>query len=366
VAKYVERVWACDTMTGARLVPIPVSSFSYTRAMNNMASGTMTMNVNSKRASKLDLRTVLAETKVTLVLEADNQVVAAGVVGNTAYDWDAGRLTVDHADLWTILAARKAILHGIPNAMIAHLIVSGTMSDQAKQLIKEAVAPGSQYNLPLVLDPEEGGTQTQTYYGYAMQDVATALHEIMDSSGGPDIDMLPEWAPNGNLRWAPRIGDLTTGVNWEYNLDAARNGLSGVGLKTDATAITTNAYIIGEGSEKNTLYRSNPSPNRGYPALERDTAYKGVTSLGRLGALAVERTRAYAGPTKQWSVQIDKDGGGKPGAPRVQDLQLGDTVRIYSAADPWIPVGWSENRLIKFSGALESQFVSLEFQPLGG
>ena len=365
MAKFIERVWACDTITGARLAPIPASAFSYSRVMNDSGSGTMTLNVNSAQAKKLDLRAVLRETKTTLVLESDNSVVYAGVMGNTAYDKDAGVLTVNHADLWTIFAARKAILHGPPNAMTAHLTYTGlSLATIAKRLFQEAVAPGSQYALPMLLPADVTGTNSKTYYGYAMQDVATAVHELMDSDGGPDVDMAPRW--NGaNLQWAPRIGNLSTGKAWEYNLDANNHGLTGVGLATDATAITTNAYIIGEGSEKNTLYRSNPSPDQSYPALERDTAYKNPASLATLGLLAVERTRTYAGPTKQWVASINKDGNGKDGSPRVQDLQLGDTVRIYSAGDPWLPSGWSTNRIIKYSGALESQNVKLEFQQIG-
>lgn len=366
MAKFIERVWACDTITGARLAPIPASAFSYSRVMNDGGSGTMALNVNSAQAKKLDLRAVLRETKTTLALEADNKVVYAGVIGNPSYSKDSGVLTVNHADLWTIFSARKAIKHGLPNAMTAHMTFSGlSLGTIAKRLFQEGVAPGSQYALPLLLPNDVTGSESRTYYGYAMQDVTTAVHELMDSEGGPDIDMVPRWDSTGSLQWAPRIGNLSTGTAWEYNLDARDHGLTGVGLDADTTAITTNAYIIGEGSEKNTLYRSNPSADTSYPALERDTAYKNVTSLSTLGKLAIERTRAYAAPTQQWSASINKDGNGKDGSPRVQDLRLGDTVRIYSAGDPWLPVGWSTNRIIKFSGSVESQFVKLEFQQIG-
>lgn len=325
----------------------------------------MSLNVNSAQAKKIDLRAVLRPVKTTLVLEADNRVIAAGVMGNPSYDRDSGNLSVAHNDLWSIFSARKAIRHGPPNAMTAHLNVGPTsMRTIAKRLFAEAVAPGSDYALPLLLPADVAGTESRTYYGYAMQDVTDAVNELMNSDGGPDIDMRPQWDATGKLQWAPRIGNLASGTTWEYNLDANNHGLTGVGMDADATAITTNAYIIGEGSEKNTLYRSNPSSDNTMPALERDTAYKTVTNLGTLGKLAIERTRAYAAPTQQWAVSINKDGNGRDGSPRVQDLTLGDDVRIFAAGDPWLP-SWSTNRLIKYSGDLNSQFVKLEFQQIG-
>ena len=365
MAKFIERVWACDTITGARLAPIPASAFSYSRVTNDGGSGSMSLNVNSKQAAKIDLRAVLRPIKTTLVLEADNRVIAAGVMGNPSYDRDSGNLSVAHNDLWSIFSARKAIKHGLPNAMTAHLNLGPTsMRTLIKRLFAEAVAPGTQYDLPLLLPADVAGTESRTYYGYAMQDVTDAVQELMDSEGGPDIDMRPQWDASGKLQWAPRIGNLSSGTKWEYNLDANNHGLTGVGMDADATAITTNAYIIGEGSEKNTLYRSQPSSDVSYPALERDVAYKTVTKVTELEKLAVERIRSYAGPTQQWSASINKDGNGRDGSPRVQDLTLGDDVRIFAAGDPWLP-SWSTNRLIKYSGSLESPFVKLEFQQIG-
>lgn len=366
MAQFNERVWVCDTITGAKKALLPASACSYARVMNDGAGGTMSLPINSPIAKKLDLRGLLQETKGTLVLEADNRVVAAGIIGNTSYDRDGGMLTVNHNDLWSLLAARKAIKHGPANAMTAHLnygpLSLGTI---AKRLMQEAVSPGSNYALPWVLPADVAGSESRTYYGYAMQDVASALHELMDTDGGPDIDLLPQWDSSGRLQWAPRIGNLTTNVSWGFNLDARDHGLTGVGMDTDATAISTNSYLLGEGSEKNTLYRSDPSPDNSYPALERDTAYKGVTNYFTLGSLAMERTRAYASPTQQWGASITKDGRGITGSPRVQDLRLGDTIRMHNSNDPWLPKGWSVNRLIKFSGSLESNFVKLEFQQIG-
>lgn len=366
MARFNERVWVCDTITGAKKSLLPASSFSYSRVMNDGGSGSMVLPVHSPIARNLDLRALLQETRGTLVLEVDDRIIAAGIIGNTSYDRDGGMLTVSHNDLWTLLAARKAIDHGPANAMTAHLPIGPTsLQTIAKRLLQEAVKPGSNYALPWVLPADVAGSQSRTYYGYAMQDVAAALHELMDTDGGPDIDMLPQWDSSGSLQWAPRIGNLTSNVSWGFNLDASDHGLTGVGMDTDATAISTNSYLLGEGSEKNTLYRSDPSSDKSYPALERDTSYKGVTNYFTLGSMAMERTRAYASPTQQWAASITKDGKGKTGSPRVQDLQLGDTVRIHNSNDPWLPKGWSVNRLIKFSGSLESNFVKLEFQQIG-
>lgn len=366
MAKYHERIWVCDTMTGAKRALIPASAFSYSRVMNVMGSGTMTLPVRGRIAKKLDLRNLLHETKNTLVYEVDNRVVAAGLIGNTDYDFDSGMLQVSHHDLWLLMELRKAIKHGVLNAMIAHLEYTGlSLSTIAKRLLQEAVAPGSQWSLPLLLPADVAGTQSRTYYGYQMQSVADALQELTDTAGGPDIDLRPQWDLNGRLQWAPRIGDLATGKTWWWNLDAPKHGLLNVGLATDSSKVTTTSYLIGEGSEKNTLYASDPSADVTYPAMERDLAYKNVTNRQELVPLAMEHTRAHAAPTQQWRASITKDGKGKLGSPTVQDLRLGDTARVHSSVDPWIPKGWDPNTLIKFSGEMASEFVKLEFQQIG-
>ena len=360
-----ERVWVCDTITGARLNVIPVTDFTWARCFNEGSSGQATIPVDDSMVRKLDLRSLIVERTNTLVYEVGAVVVAAGVIDGTSYDKDAGTLRVDHSDIWSILADRMAVPHGVPNIMTATLSYGPlSLGTIAKRLVQEAISPGGWYSLPIVFPADVAGTATRSFYGYTMELVTDSLKNVMESDGGPDIDFTPRWGSSGSLEWVMRAApNLSSGGSWEYNLDASKAAALKVSATTDTSRFANNAYAAGEGTEKNTKVRSNPVADHSRPAAEGVTSFKGVKSLGVLGDLAVERSRALSVPTRQYSMSVLK--AGTPGA---TDLSLGDTIRITSAGDPWIPTGITSHRLIKFSGSLGGTLgheVKLEFQPTG-
>lgn len=356
-----ERVWVCDTITGARLNVIPVKDFTWGRGFNGGSSGQATIPVLDADVKKLDLPSLIVERSNTFVYEVGGTVVAAGVIGEPDYDKDAGTLTVPHADLWSILADRWAIKHGAANIKTEKLVYGPlSLGTIAKRLVQEAISPGGWYDLPIVFPADVGGSDSRTFYGYSLQEIPDALKEVMEAVGGPDIDFTPRWGSSGNLEWVMRAAPgLTSAGVWEYNLDAPKQEATKVRAKSDMSRFTNNAYAIGEGTEKNTLLRSNPSADHSRPAAEGAATFKGVTSLGVLGDLAAERSRVLSVPTRQYSMSVLKTG-----TAGITDLALGDTIKLYAAADPWLPKGWSTHRLIKFSGSLAAP-IALEFQPAG-
>jgi len=358
-----ERVWVCDTITGQRLNVVPVKDFTWARCFNEGAGEQQaSIPVNDPTVKMLDLRGLIVERSSTLVYEVGSNVVAAGVVMDTDYDMDAGTLDIVHEDIWKLLDDRLVINHGAANIRTEKLIYGPlSLGTIAKRAVQEAIAPGGWYGLPIVFPADVGGSETRTYYGYQMQTVPDVLKEIMESDGGPDIDFTPRWnASTGSLEWVMRAApNLATSSAWGYNLDAAKPEAFKVKAKTDTGKFSNNAFAVGEGTEKNILLRSNPTPDHSRPAAESVTSFKGVKNLGVLGQLAVERSRALSVPTRHYSMSILKNA-----TPGVTDLGLGDTIRVMSAADPWMPPGLSTHRLIKYSGSLGMD-VSLEFQPTG-
>ena len=356
-----ERVWVCDTITGQRLNVIPVTDFTWSRCFNDGSSGSATIPVNDSMVKKLDLRSLIVERTNTLVYEVGPVVVAAGVIDGTSYDKDAGTLRVDHSDIWSILADRMAVPHGVPNIMTATLSYGPlSLGTIAKRLVQEVISPGGWYSLPIVFPADVAGTSTRSFYGYTMELVTDSLKNVMESDGGPDIDFAPRWSSSGSLEWVMRAAPgLSTSSAWEYNLDAPKPAALKVSATTDTSRFTNNAYAAGEGTEKNTKVRSNPVADHSRPAAEGVTSFKGVKSLGVLGELAVERSRALSVPTRQYSMSVLKSD-----SLNITGMGLGDTIRIMSAADPWMPPGLSSHRLIKFSGSLGPE-VKLEFQPTG-
>lgn len=358
-----ERVWVCDTITGQRLNVIPMKDFPWARCLNEGSNGRAVIVVNDSTVKTLNLRNLIVERTNTLVYEVGGKVVAAGVIMDTDYDKDAGTLTISHADIWKILEGRLLIKHGAA-AVKTEKLAYGPLSlgTIAKRVVQEAIAPGGWYDLQILFPADVAGTETRSYFGYALQSTTDVLQEIMESDGGPDIELAPQWnIGTGNLEYVMRaVPNLTSSGVWEYNLDAPKCAASKVTATSDTSRFANNAYATGEGTEKNILLRSNPQPDHTRPADEGVTPFKGVKDAGVLGSLAVERSRVLSVPTRQYTMSILKDG-----TPAVTDLALGDTVRLISAADPWLPVGTTAHRLIKFSGSLGSMEVKIEFQPTG-
>jgi len=310
---------------------------------------------------KLDLRGLIVERSNTLVYEVGPVVVSAGVIDGTSYDKDAGTLRVDHSDIWSILDDRMAVQHGVPNIMTTTLSYGPlSLGTIAKRLVQEAISPGGWYDLPIVFPADVAGTSTRSFYGYTMELVTDSLKNIMESDGGPDIDFAPRWSSSGSLEWVMRAApNLATSNSWEYNLDAPKARALKVSATSDTSRFANNAYAVGEGSEKKTLVRSNPSLDHSRPAAENVTPHKGVTNLGVLGELAVEASRALSAPTRQYAMTVLKSD-----SLNITGMGLGDAINVRSDADPWLPAGLSSHRLIKFSGSLGPE-VKLEFQPAG-
>ncbi|MEV8180336.1 hypothetical protein [Specibacter sp. NPDC078692] len=368
-----ERVWICDTITGAKIGLLPSDDMTWARVLNGGAGGSTTVLVNDPDVPKFIKPRDIKEVQHTLVYEADKKVVAAGIITSTDYDKDAGTLTLGHDDLWWLLALRLAIDHGPNNSEKTILSWTGlSLGTIIKRLLQEAVWPDrSWYALPLALPADVSGAEARKYFGYSYQYIADAIRELMEVDGGPDVDFEPRWSTSDRLEYNVRMGEgMTSGKVWEINLDAPESPVSGVKRKTTTDRMTTNAYSLGEGSEKNMLVRSHPNLDPAIPAMERTEPYKTVKVAETLSKHAQERIRALSRPTEQWSMDIFKDGANQDSVvtlamPRVSDLRLGDQIRIYSTADPVLPVGWTTLRLIQFSGSLSSPDVSLQFQQIG-
>lgn len=377
MARFVDRVWACNTITGDKLGIVPVSAFDWSRVINGGGSGRVTILVNEERTRKLDLSELVQEVKTTLVLESYDtvtkvgDVIAAGIVVDTDYDKDAGSWQLGHADLWWILALRLAIEHGPNNSEKTILSWTGlSLGTIIKRLLQEATWPDrSWYALPLALPADVVGADARKYFGYNYATIADAIRDLMEVSGGPDVDFHPRWDGNGRLQWQLRTGSLA-GSTWEYNLDAAKVPATGVKRKTSADRMTTNAYSIGEGSEKNMLVRSHPNLDPTIPAMERTVSYKSEKVPANLSLYAEERIRALSKHTEQWAMKTFKDGTAAngelvEGLPKATDFRLGDTINLFSKKDPVLPKGLTKHRLIQLSGSITDSQVQLQFQPTG-
>lgn len=366
-----ERVFVVDTITGQKVAELAVTSFSYKRVVNGMGTGSAAVRRGDSRNIGLNVRFYTKPLRYMLVYEANFKPIYAGIITRRKYVKATGESSLELKDVWWILGKRLAINHDQPKAEKAILTWSGlSLGTIIKKLIQESMwADRPWYALPIALPADVSGTNSRTYYGYNFATMDSAINDLMATSGGPNVDFVPSW-DGEYLRLTLRTGTLGGNV-WEYNLDAPDPGIYDVAETEDADSITTNAYALGEGSEKNMLVRSHPDLSGSLPAIEKTESYKDISVPAQLDALVQERIRTQAGPTEQFEASIRKDGEPGPngeqviGLPTADQLRLGDTIVTLNETDEFLPLGPTNHQLIEFSGSIGSPMVTLQFQPIG-
>ena len=376
-----EKVWACDTITGARKGLIQVSSFPWDKRMNEASSSqSIVIPARANAAQGVNVHQLITSRSTTLVYEDSRGVVAARIVDNPEYDWTTGDLTVATVDLWDVLAGRLAVQYGsalVTSKLTYQNITWGTL---ASALIRNAMpSMFAGYALPIVTPdsvPGTGWDGVRTYYGYEIPNLVDALRDIMEVEGGPDIDFHPRWAGGfvpdatggfytaGALVWDARIGDLNRDTQvLSFHLDADDNGLTGLKYAQDGARVVTNAYAVGEGSEKKLLVRSARNTAPTVPAVDRVVARKSEKSTQALLSIASEALRVSQTPTRQLTLTMPRD------LPPQKDiipthLRLGDRVKIINPSDPGLPGGTSVWRVIQTSGDIARTDVTVVCQPV--
>ena len=366
-----ERVYVADTITGQKVAELAVTGFSYKRVSNGMGTGSATVRRGDARNIGLNVRFYTKTLRYMLVYEANFKPIYAGIITRRKYVKASGEYALELKDVWWILGKRMLIEHGPNNAEKTILTWTGlSLGTIIKKLIQESMWPDRPwYALQIVLPADVAGAQSRTYYGYNFATVDSAINDLMSTSGGPDVDFVPSW-DGEYLRLTLRTGTLGGNV-WEYNLDAPNPGIYDVAETEDAESITTNAYALGEGSEKNMLVRSHPDLSGSLPAIEKTESYKDISIPSQLSALAEERIRTQAEPTRQLEGSIRKDGEPGPsgeqiiGLPTADQLLLGDIIRTLNDTDEFLPLGPTDHKLIEFSGSIGDPMLTLQFQPTG-
>ncbi len=351
------RVWSCDTKTGQKLACIPVAGFPWGTALNMGSSGSATVLLNEDRTKGFDWWSLVDVVRRTLVIEWDGSPMYAGIIWSWDYAYDTKRLTVQHADLWSILTKRILFTGNLSNIEEQKLtMASKSLWDLARGIV-EAGTAGS-YSLPIFYQGTTGGTRSRTWYGYEMPVVADELEAIMNTAGGPDVVFDPRWSTDGErLEYLMWDGADPGGVV-PVNLAANDKQLFDIRVRRDASKVATIMIGFGEGSEEDVQsYVSDPGQFY-YPNLVGEASFPTEKDPDVLFDRVDAAHDAVMGPTEQWSASMHASA-----AFRVTMLKIGRYFEVYSKGDPLILDGYQKLRIIQISGDL-TETVKLEFQPI--
>ncbi|MET3349649.1 UNVERIFIED_ORG: hypothetical protein ABID57_001321 [Arthrobacter sp. UYEF1] len=356
------RVWACDTKTGQKLAILPAESFPWTNVLNGAGQGSAGFQLGVPFVGAgFPWRDLCEPIKRTLVIEWDGSPVYAGILWDWNYDHDARTLSVNHADIWSILSKRLVSAlnaAGIEATKVEH--ASYSLWRLARASVEAGTSGGANFALPIFYQGWTGGGESRTYHGYHLPRVLESLQAIMNTDGGPDVVFDPRWSTDGSkLEYLMRDG-VDTSPGLEYNLSAPRKEIFGVKVTRDANNVANVVIGTGEGTEVKLTTRSATDPATPYPAIVKTVAFGTEPDLGVLQRNTDAELVASKAPVEQWSAKIHASAD-----QRVTLLKLGRRVRFYSKGDPMIPDGYHTHRIIQYSGDL-ADVVSLEFQAVGG
>jgi len=342
---------------------MPAFDFTGGRTLNTGNGGRMVLNVRDPWVAEAVSYETIRPLHRVLVAEFDGNAVYAGFITGVDEDPDAGTVTVDHTDIWWLWERRYVLsVRGDGDQSAAPMTYTNrTLATLANLVVARGMngSPSDRYALPLITNADVVGTDSRTYYGYKFESVADALKELMDTTGGPDIDFDVQWSGYPHtLRWVMRSGSLTSGL-WEWDATADKTEVSNLKFKTDALKVANRVIGAGEGTERKMLVRDDDSFTTTAPALERVTNYSGMSDGAQLQARVTSDLQTSNDPTQQISFRIPVNGSVKPG-----DLILGGTARVKTSGLYFLDAGWHNWRLIQWD--FDREWITMQFQQVGG
>lgn len=368
--------WICDTRTGVKQLQVFPSGGPFGRTLNAAGQGgSNTFQLGDRKLSREQWKDLTTPWRRELVRCWDDHPVYSGVITGRPYNRDTQTLTVNHADVRALLAKRYPFgvnsyyADGVAAPPGKLVLTNLSLRAIAANVVQQGmVGPHPIYSLPIVLPSlTEAGPYSRTYFNYNFTTVPSALQELQDVDGGPDIDFAPRWSSSDTLEWVMRTGTPTapalTGGTFEFNLTSKNCPLTHVGVDEDGSKQVNGMFTIGKGSEEDMRVSGRGIGDYGetvFPALDGTQPLKDIDDLGVLLGHSIAAINVQQDPTKQWEMSLLASG-----YPGLNALTLGSTLRVYSKGDPWIDDGWTSLRLIGFSGDA-TETIALDVQPIGG
>lgn len=367
--------WIVDTRTGLKQLQVAPSAGSFGRVLNGRGQGgSHTFELAATELSREQWWGLTTPWARTLVVSWNGVAKYAGLITKRSYTFGARRLVVNHGNIRALLGRRYPF--GVtgywadPSETVpGKLECTGRALHSIAALVVQAgvVGPTDIYSLPIVLGGIVSGPHNRTYYNPTFETVESALEELQDADGGPDIDFEERWRPDGKLEWLMRTGNAASpaisGSTFEWNLAAAATDLTGLEIADDANNQVTGVHAIGAGSSDDMLVagRGLSGVDVGpVPALDTHEAFKQIEDMAVLAGHARSQLATARFSTRQFSFSVQAGG-----IPDFAALRLGSIIRFYVRDDMWLPNGWVTLRLIGYSGEARSTRVTLDTQPWG-
>lgn len=359
--------------TGRRLTQLPVLTAPWSTQLNGPGSLQASIKLDDPRVRARPglLLAIEPARSFIAVLEGDT-VLEAGPIWSHSYSDATKVLTVRGAGIGSVFDYRLVLktLAAGENPAATSLDYTGSLADIARALVAQALARGS---LPIVVGPDEGGTQERTYPGYELARVRQRLDELTAVLGGPDVQFEPRLsADRQGIEWLMRTGttadpqlhqpgssSTSQAADWVWDSARPRSGITALDVERDATRMVGRVFSTGQGSTEALMVSVASDDDRvshGYPLLETSVSHQSVEVAATLDEHAAADLRSRLRPWTTWtlSVRVDR-------TPLLGTYRPGDFARVWVAGDhPYLsqllPLGGGQfyrARITGFSGDLK-------------
>lgn len=336
-----------DTRTGAHLLEVKPSAFSWSRRLVGSGTGSVSFKLHALVIDRDVLRDLLRPTARTVIVKWGGHVVFAGMVMDTAYAADTRTLTANLTEIRTLFSKRMT---GGVNQYGAPWNLTYTNRSNAgaiRAVLARSMSPSSEWSLPLDLPADGTGVLSRQVDFFETMTIADLLSEIEDV-GGVTVDFRPYLA-SGVLRWEVRaVGPSTTYGVTDLPVTVGESRVTGLTVNTDGKAQVTGILALGNGTGEDMLTAFAPTSGSGattIPVRDEKRTAKDLKSQASLQRFADEEYLKWSKTREQWSFKMQMDDIITP-----ELVQPGRLLRMDVRKDPWLPDGVRQRRVIALSG----------------
>lgn len=380
------RFFIGDLRTGSKIQWLNASSGSWSEELNNSGQLECTIPLYDPVNYGLDLFNSAPVAKTFLAAVDGDLIYQAGPIWN--HRFDGLNLTLQAAGMWSYFDHRVIlpVLAGrLPTDATTDTRFSAVVSDPedpgypwavdtrqslrtiAKRLVEQAQT-WTGGNVPVVLPSEEAGTSEWWFKGSDLAPLGEKLRQITGVSGGPDIMFTPRWlASRQGIEWVLRVGTtvdplLHSGLQQTFQVGVARSSIVDLSVAIDGGRMGSTAFGTAGATTEQPLAAVSTNTSlldAGYPELQlvasgQSTVSEASTLQGYTDALVWQGM----GPTATWTISHNADS-----RPYSEAYNAGDFAKVRVRNNLYLPDGAHVMRLLRRSGRLGSEVVSLEFAP---
>lgn len=346
-------MWSCSawvTRTGARRDSLTPSSVSWSRRLTGTGRGSFGFPLRDADAlPRGGMRDFLTPTSRTLTLEWGGHVAFAGLVQQSAYDRDSGVVsarTVEIRDLFKKRMTGGVNQYGAPwDFSYTNRSAGGAV----RAIMLRAMAPSSEWDLPLDLPINNAGTLSRTVDFFETVTIDDLLKEVEDQAG-VTVDFLPRIV-SGGLRWAVRVLDKseTFGAT-DLPVTVADSAVTGLTVTEDGSKQVTGVLALGNGTGEDMMTAYAPTGGSGateIPVRDEKRSSKDLKKSAQLQRFADAEYTKWSQVRESWTFDVRLSDDLPP-----EDVQPGRLLRMDVRGDDWMTDGMRSRRVIALSGDL--------------